>query len=84
MYLIYVDNYNPYKLTYQCIYKYLPRDKKPQQYNSMKDHEALIFQENFRHLEKLVYHLIKFAIKTILSDAEPLEEHNATKYSPIE
>ena len=40
--------------------------------------EVLVSQKNFCHLEKSISHLIIFAMKTMLSDAESCEEHDAT------
>ena len=46
--------------------------------------EALVSPENLQCLEKSVHHLYNYAMKTILSDAQLREEHNETKYSPID
>ena len=40
--------------------------------------EALIFQDNFCHLEKAVCHLIYHVINVILSDAESRKEQEIT------
>ena len=45
--------------------------------------EALISQETFCRLKNDVMNHLKMTMKTILSDAESHEEHDATKYSPI-
>ena len=40
--------------------------------------EALFYQKYFCRFKKSVCHLISYVMKTVLSDAEVHEEHNAT------
>ena len=44
--------------------------------------EVIVSQENLPS-KKSVYHLSNYIMKTILSEAESCEEHNAIKYSPM-